>query len=73
MSIEGVVEEFGGEVEADVDGEAGDELLVDGALALDPATGAPMTREQRRSRRKREIRMSEAEVDALTLALSSHP
>ncbi len=66
MSIEGELE-FGGEIEADIDGEViEDEVLVDGALALDPATGAAMTREQRRSRRKREIRARTISVKRMT-------
>jgi hypothetical protein len=66
MSIEGEME-FGGEIEADIDGESTeDETLVDGALALDPATGAAMTREQRRSRRKREIRARTISVKRMT-------
>ncbi len=70
--------ELGGfvELEGDTDGmdegstrQAGDETLVDGALALKaaPATSAnAITREQRRSRRKREVRARTISVKRMT-------
>ncbi|HVY44905.1 MAG TPA: sigma factor-like helix-turn-helix DNA-binding protein, partial [Minicystis sp.] len=67
-SIEG--EQFGEELESDIeDGDADGGPIVDGALAVDAApdaSGNPMTREQRRSRRKREIRARTISVKRMT-------
>ena len=50
-----------------VDETEGSELLVEGALALDPvSTPSPVTREQRRSRRKRPIRAKTISVKRMT-------
>jgi len=46
--------------------ELSDELLEEGALAIDLTTGLPVTREQRRSRRKRDVRARTISVKRMT-------
>jgi hypothetical protein len=67
MSMSETEVEFGVESEMEESEPAGDEAMLDGALALKPATSAnAITREQRRSRRKREIRARTISVKRMT-------